>query len=134
MLPRDLPDDPGLDVFEALARRAFADLPDGVRAACGRVVFRVADLADRATLAALEIDDPLDLTGLYVGSALQPELAGHGPVAVPEVWLYRAAILEEWHERGNVGLDELIAHVLIHEIAHHFGWDDDGIDRVQGDG
>jgi predicted Zn-dependent protease with MMP-like domain len=133
MLPNETSHDPGLDAFEVLARRAFEALPEPVRAACGRVVFRVAEVADWRTLRELEIDHPLDLSGLYVGAALQPELANVAVVPVPEVWLYRQAILAEWHERGNVTLDDLVAHVLIHEIAHHFGWDDDQIDWAQAD-
>ena len=34
-------------------------------------------------------------------------------------------------ERGDVGLSEIIAHVLIHEIGHHFGLDDDRIDVIE---
>ena len=37
------------------------------------------------------------------------------------VFLYRRPILDEWCERGDVGIGELIAHVLIHEIGHHLG-------------
>ncbi len=47
-----------------------------------------------------------------------------------EVWLYRRAILDEWAERGDVALDALVAHVLVHELAHHFGWSDEDIARI----
>ena len=40
------------------------------------------------------------------------------------------AILDEWVDRGNVTLAELVTHVLIHEFAHHFGWSDDDIAAV----
>jgi predicted Zn-dependent protease with MMP-like domain len=133
MLPHETLLEPGLDAFGAMARRAFEALPQEVQDACGRVVFRVAEVADWRTLRELEIDHPLGLSGLYVGASLQPELANVSVVPVPEVWLYRQAILAEWHDRGNVTLEELVSHVLIHEIAHHFGWDDDQIDRAQGE-
>ena len=38
--------------------------------------------------------------------------------------------MNEWVERGDVALDRLIAHVLVHEIAHHFGYSDDDIAAI----
>ncbi|MCE8470601.1 metallopeptidase family protein, partial [Rhodovulum sulfidophilum] len=42
----------------------------------------------------------------------------------------RRAILDEWVDREEVTLTELVTHVLIHEIAHHFGWSDDDIASI----
>ena len=49
------------------------------------------------------------------------------------VFLYRRPILDEWCERGDVTLGELITHVLVHEIGHHFGLSDDDIHRIEDD-
>ncbi|MEM8920259.1 MAG: metallopeptidase family protein, partial [Pseudomonadota bacterium] len=46
------------------------------------------------------------------------------------VFLYRMPILDEWAQRGDVRLDELIAHVVFHELGHHFGWSDEEMDAV----
>jgi predicted Zn-dependent protease with MMP-like domain len=46
------------------------------------------------------------------------------------VFLYRRAILDEWIDRGNVTLAELISHVLVHEIGHHFGLSDEAMDAI----
>ena len=46
------------------------------------------------------------------------------------VWLFRRPILDEWAGRGDVTLSALIAHVLVHEIAHHFGYSDDDIAAI----
>jgi predicted Zn-dependent protease with MMP-like domain len=48
----------------------------------------------------------------------------------PLVFLYRRAILDEWIERGDVTLSELVAHVLVHEIGHHFGLSDEQMDAL----
>jgi predicted Zn-dependent protease with MMP-like domain len=133
MLPADTPVSPDIDTFNALARRAFDALPQSVRTACGRIAFRVADQAEWSVLADLDIDDPMDLTGLYVGETVERELASASSSGIPEVWLFRLPILLEWRERGDVRLDHLIEHVLIHEIAHHLGYDDEEIDELQGD-
>ena len=122
---------PSLDDFARLARAAFDDLPDPFRTLAGDVVIRVDDFADDETLASMEIEDPFELTGLYFGVDIgrRDEM---GPAPEPaRIFLYRRPILDEWCERGDVGLDEIIAHVLIHEIGHHFGLDDDQIHHIE---
>jgi predicted Zn-dependent protease with MMP-like domain len=51
----------------------------------------------------------------------------HQPTQPDAVWLFRRPILDEWIERGNIPLDRLVLHVLVHEIAHHLGWSDEDI-------
>ncbi len=48
--------------------------------------------------------------------------------------LFRRPILDEWAERGDVTLGALIAHVLVHEIGHHFGLSDADIEAAEDDG
>ena len=124
---------PSLDDFARLAREAFANLPDPFRSLAGDVVIRVDDFADDRTLDEMGIEDPFELTGLYHGVDIGLR-DGMGPAPEPSrIFLYRRPILDEWCERGDVGLDEIIAHVLIHEIGHHFGLDDDQIDRIEAE-
>ena len=122
---------PSLDDFARLAQLAFAELPDAFRAAAGEVVIRIDDFADDETLASFGMEDPFELTGLYSGVDIGSRDA-LGPAAEPSrIFLYRRPILDEWCERGDVGLSEIIAHVLIHEIGHHFGLDDDQIHAIE---
>jgi predicted Zn-dependent protease with MMP-like domain len=121
---------PSLEDFERLARRAFAALPAEVRRACADLALRVADFADDALLDEMGIEDPYELTGLYDGIALAERSVMHQPTRPDAVWLYRRPILEEWIDRGDVGLDRLVAHVLVHEIAHHLGWFVDDIRAI----
>jgi predicted Zn-dependent protease with MMP-like domain len=122
---------PSLDDLAELAEAAFAALPDAFRALAGEVIFRVDDFPDAEVLADLEIEDPFELTGLYHGvdlarrSVLDP--APHPSM----VFLYRRPILDEWAERGDVTLAELVTHVLVHEIGHHFGLSDDDIEAIE---
>lgn len=122
---------PSLDDFASLAERAWARIPESFRAAAGDVVFRVADFADEETLASLEIEDPFELTGLYHGVDLTRRSLLDLPDEPATVWLFRRPILDEWAENGEVGLGELIEHVLVHEIGHHFGLSDDDIDAIE---
>ena len=121
---------PSLDDVENLARAAWADLPEGFQRLAGEIIFRVEDFAAEDVLAELGLEDPFELTGLYHGVDLtQRSIADPAPHAAM-VFLYRRAILDEWIERGDVTLAELVAHVLVHEIGHHFGLSDEAMDKL----
>jgi predicted Zn-dependent protease with MMP-like domain len=124
---------PSLDDFAALAKVAFEALPDNFRALAGDVVLRVDDFASDEVLDDLGIEDPFELTGLYQGVDLGRRSVLDTGVQPSMVFLYRRPILDEWTERGDVTLGELIAHVLVHEIGHHFGLSDDDIHRIEDD-
>lgn len=121
---------PSLAELERLAAEAYARLPEEVRLVCQGLVIRVEDFASDEMLDDLEIEDPFELTGLYDGRALTERSVSDQPTRPDAVWLFRRPILEEWIERGDVGLARLVAHVLVHEIAHHLGWSDDDIRSV----
>ena len=113
------------------ARAAFDDLPEPFRQMAGEAVIRVADFAEGDVLADLEIEDAFELTGLYQGVDLSRRSV-LDPLPRPSmVFLYRRPILDEWAERGDVPLGELITHVLVHEIGHHFGLSDDDIEAIE---
>lgn len=122
---------PSLDDFAILAQAAYEALPDPFRRLAGEVLFRVEDFADDEVLAELGIEDPFELTGLYQGVDLarRSVLDPSPPAAM--VFLYRRPILDEWAERGDVALADLIAHVLVHEIGHHFGLSDEDIHAIE---
>ena len=122
---------PSLDDLAALAEAAFAGLPDPIRSAVGHVVFRVDDFPSDGVLEELGIEDAFELTGLYQGvDRIRRSLFDPAPEA-SRVFLYRRPILDEWAERGDVTLGELIAHILVHEIGHHMGLSDDDIDAIE---
>ena len=122
---------PSLDDFASLADQAYAALPDEFRKMVGDVVFQVADFADEEVLEELGIEDAFELTGLYQGVSLAQRSLFDAAPAAAMVFLYRRPILDEWAERGNLSLGDLIGHVLVHEIGHHFGLSDADIDRVE---
>lgn len=116
--------------IEALARAALGALPAEFAGHAQDVAIRVAEFASEDVLDELEIDDPFDLTGLYDGIPLTEKSVSDQPGGPDIVWLYRRPLLDEWAARGNVTLAELVGHVVTHELAHHFGWSDDDIARI----
>ena len=114
---------PDAAAIEAVARAAMARLPAAFRAHLDDVVLLIEEEADAETLAALGLDHPLDLTGVYVGVPVGDKSSLASGTLPDRIHLYRQAILAEWVETG-VRLDELVAHVLVHEVGHHFGLSD----------
>ena len=124
----DLP--PSLDDFGRFAQEAWDAMPSTFRELAGDVMIRIEDFASEELLGELGIEDPFELTGVYEGVDLtQRSIVGPAPPS-PIVFLYRRAILDELIERGDVSLPDLVAHVLVHEIGHHFGLSDEAMDEI----
>ncbi|PRY21766.1 putative Zn-dependent protease with MMP-like domain [Aliiruegeria haliotis] len=121
---------PGLDDIAALAEEARESLPAPFHAAAQRVVIRVEDFATDAMLEDVGLTDPFELTGLYDGIPLTERSVMHQPHQPDTIWLFRRAILDEWLARRDVSLGQLVTHVFVHELAHHFGWSDADIARI----
>ncbi|MFL0414781.1 metallopeptidase family protein [uncultured Sphingomonas sp.] len=131
MSGQDLPGEPpSLDAIERHARHVIERLPAEFRAHLGDVVLIVEEEADAETLANLGIEHPLDLSGVYHGRPIGDKSAFESGALPDRIHLYRQAILAEWCETG-VRLDDLVAHVTIHEIGHHFGLSDDDMHALE---
>ena len=121
---------PDADLIAALAQAVIADLPAAYRMAALQVALRIEDFASDAMLAELGCESPFELTGLYEGTPLTEKSVMDQPLGPDVIWLFRRPILDVWLDRGNVSLGELVAHVLVHELAHHFGWSDADIAAI----
>ena len=121
---------PSAHEIEDLARAALARIPAPFADHLGDVVLLVEEWADDETLDALGIEDAYELTGLYHGRPVGEKSAFDGVTLPDRIHLYRRAILDEWVARGNVALGDLVRNVVVHELAHHFGWSDDDIARI----
>ena len=115
---------PDLAQIEALARDAVAALPLPYREAAAAIALRIVDFAPDALMEEMDLSDAFELTGLYEGVPLTERSVMDQPLAPDAIWLFRRPILDEWCERGDIALDALVTHVLVHELAHHFGWTD----------
>jgi predicted Zn-dependent protease with MMP-like domain len=114
---------PSAEEIEAIARATLRGLPAPVAESLGDVVLLVEDFADEATLAEMEIDAPVELSGIYEGVPLTERSVEQSGTLPDRIRLFRRSILDEW-AGGDDTLEHLVAHVLIHEVGHHFGLSD----------
>ncbi len=119
------------DITE-MAEHALAAIPERLRAHVRGVAILVEEVADDATLSELDIENAWELTGLYRGVPIGQKGAGETLQEPDMIFLYREPILLEWIETGE-DLFRLVRNVLIHEIAHHFGFSDDDIAELERD-
>jgi predicted Zn-dependent protease with MMP-like domain len=122
---------PSIAEFEELAAAAWQRLPADFRALCDGVLIRIEDFATEDVLAALNIESPFDLMGLYQGVSLDRKSVMDVPHGPDMVFLYRRALLDYWSE-GSETLGAVVTHVLVHEIGHHFGLSDADMERIEG--
>ena len=123
-------DAPSLADVEALAREAFARLPGNFRALCEGLVIHVEDFATEEVLDDMEIESEFDLMGLFQGVGL-PHRSNDDIARLPNmIWLYRRPILDYWAEHDEE-LGDIVRHVLIHEIGHHFGLSDGDMEAIE---
>ena len=121
---------PSADEIEAIARETIQRLPQPFSESIGDIVLLVQDFADEETLRQMGIEDPFDLSGLYEGIPLTERSVEQSGTLPERIFLYRRPILDEWAD-GDESLEHLVAHVLIHEVGHHFGLSDDDIHALE---
>ena len=123
---------PSLAEMETMAHDIFGRLPKRFRDLCEGVILRVDDFPTEEVLDEMNAESEFDLLGLFVGLGLPQQ--SHDDVArLPNmVWLYRRPILDYWAEHDEA-LGDIVRHVLIHEIGHHFGLSDDDMEAIEAD-
>lgn len=121
---------PTCDDIAKLVRLALRALPEPYGTISAGIGIAVAELADDRIVEGLELESPYALTGIYDGQPLTEKSILDQAQSPDCVYLFRVPILEEWIERGNVGLGELVTHVVVHELAHHLGLTDADIAKI----
>ena len=114
---------PDADAMEAMARRSLDSLPLEFREQMGNVVLRIEEYADEASLKAVGLTHPMQLSGLYTGRPIEVKSVSDFGTLPDMIHLYRQPILAEAAQRG-ISVERLVHHVLIHEVGHHFGFSD----------
>ncbi|ATQ69211.1 MULTISPECIES: metallopeptidase family protein [Methylosinus] len=122
---------PTLEDLEVLADAAFAALPSRFTRLCEGLVIHVEDFPEEEVLEEMECETEFDLLGLFRGQGLAQRDAEPRTGEAPNmIWLYRRPILDFWADGENT-LQEVITHVLVHEIGHHFGLSDEDMEEIE---
>jgi predicted Zn-dependent protease with MMP-like domain len=121
---------PSLEDLMGLAEAALGAIPPPLARHLDGVSIMIEERPDDATLDEMGIESAWDLTGLYRGTPLGSRSVAD-PARMPDmILLYREPILLEWIETG-VDLAMLVQNVVVHEIAHHFGFSDAEIEALE---
>ena len=121
---------PTREEIERLAAEAFLTIPAELRRHVENIVFRVEDFPDEDVEREMELESPFDLLGLYRGISLPRR--GANMTTNDMIYLYRRPLIDYWAETGEP-LGDIIRHVVIHEIGHHFGFSDEDMERIEGE-
>lgn len=117
--------------FERLVARALRGLPRGFRERIANVAVVIEDWADPATLAEMGIEPPDTLYGLYRGVDLTRRDSGYGNVLPDTIHIYQGPIEEDCADEAEMA--ELVRDVVVHEVGHYFGLDDETMEDLEAE-
>lgn len=116
--------------IEAIARQTLAQLPSPFRESLVDIVLQVEEVADPDTSSRLGLRHPMQLSGLYQGVPLNRQSISQSGMLPERITLYRQPIIAEWRS-SEFSLDQIVSHILIHEVGHHFGFSDDEMHALE---
>ena len=116
--------------IDEIARRTLERLPSPFAESLRDIVLQVVPVADADTAGRVGLSHPMQLSGLYEGVSLNRQSVSQSGMLPERITLYSRPILAEWRSTG-VSLEQLVSHVVIHEIGHHFGFSDDDMHALE---
>ncbi|MBT3627230.1 MAG: metallopeptidase family protein [Rhodospirillaceae bacterium] len=119
--------------IEEIAARVFETIPETLRKHAAEVRIRVVEFPTAEVMREMEIDSSFDLLGLYQGVPIGDKSVSDVRHDIDMIFLYRRPLLDYWVE-NNARLEDVVRHVLIHEIGHHFGFSDDDMEDIEESG
>ena len=128
--------------FDALVEDVLASLPQAVHGMLEESPLIVEDFAPRALIRDVGLDpDADDLCGLHSGFSLTQRSVSQSGELPDQIQIFRRGIIDAaggWDpgedEAGPYGgteaVREQIRITILHEIGHHFGLDEDDLERL----
>jgi len=116
--------------IDEIARRTLERLPSPFAESLRDIVLRVEPIADAETARRVGLSHPMQLSGLYEGISLDRQSVSHSGTLPERITLYSRPIVAEWSST-RVSLEQLVSHIVIHEVGHHFGFSDDDIHALE---
>ena len=116
--------------IDEIARRTLERLPSPFAESLDDIVLQVVPVADPDTARRVGLSHPMQLSGLYEGISLNHQSVSQSGALPERITLYSRPILAEWRSNG-VSLEQLVSHIVIHEVGHHFGFSDDDMHALE---
>lgn len=116
--------------IEAIARRTLDRLPSPFADSLHDIVLVIEEVADPDTARRLGLNHPMNLSGLYEGIPLNQQSVSLSGALPERITLYRRPIIAEW-QSTRFSLDQIVAHIVIHEVGHHFGFSDEDMHALE---
>ena len=116
--------------IDSIARSTLERLPSPFAESLKGIVLRVEPVADSETARRVGLTHPMQLSGLYEGISLNNQSVNHSGTLPERITLYSRPIMAEWRSTG-VSLEQLVSHIVIHEVGHHFGFSDDDMHALE---
>ena len=116
--------------IDEIARRTLERLPSPFAESLRDIVLQVVPVADGETVGRLGLTHPMQLSGLYEGISLNHQSVSLSGALPERITLYSRPILSEWRST-DFSLEQLVSHVVIHEVGHHFGFSDDDMHALE---
>jgi predicted Zn-dependent protease with MMP-like domain len=115
--------------FEALVETSLRTLPRPFKDKIANIAVVVEDWADDETLAAMGIEPPDTLYGLYHGVDLTQRDSTYGNVLPDVITIYQGPIEEDAADEAEMA--EIVRETVVHELGHFFGLDDDTMHEIE---
>jgi len=116
--------------IDAIARATLGRLPSPFAESLGDIVLAIEDVADAETARRVGLNHPMQLSGLYEGVSLNRQSVQQSGTLPERITLYVRPILAEWGS-SSFSLEQLVSHIVIHEVGHHFGFSDDDMHALE---
>ena len=92
----------------------------------------IEEVADQDTARRVGLNHPMQLSGLYEGISLNRQSVQQSGTLPERITLYMRPIIAEWRSTP-FSLEQLVSHIVIHEVGHHFGFSDDDMHALERD-
>ena len=119
--------------FEQLTESVFEALPKALLDKVDNVLFVIEDWPDDETMKAMALESRFDLLGLYRGLPLAERSIDMSGTLPDEILLYQGPI-EFWANEDGMKVFDVIYDTLLHEIGHHFGFDEEELAALEQNG
>jgi predicted Zn-dependent protease with MMP-like domain len=115
--------------FEEIVVSALKGLPKFFKKKMKNVDVVVEDRASRDLLSELGLRSPSELLGLYQGIPLDRRGFYYGNVLPDKITLFQTPIESMCRTKEDV--EEKVKEVVIHEVGHYFGLDDERLRELE---